>query len=88
VNVDGSTGRCSCGFDGNYWCEPDWNSSEFDRYWSYVDEGFLDYETYMEWSAHHMYYIYMRTGPMDCMGIFEEMQYFEEVLVGGMAGVV
>jgi hypothetical protein len=79
VYIDGTVGRCSCGFDGNFWCEPNWNSKLFDMYWRYDERGFIDYETYTIWSAHYMYYIYMHTGP-ECMDVLEEISELKDIV--------
>ena len=75
---NGELGKCSCGFDGNFWCEPDMHSDVFDKFWDFVgDTGLIDYDVYTAWMGVMKYYIYLNTSPDCVMHNLEELKWLK-----------
>mmetsp|Transcript_21942 Transcript_21942/g.40052 ORF Transcript_21942/g.40052 Transcript_21942/m.40052 type:complete len:227 (+) Transcript_21942:140-820(+) len=55
---DGTQGECTCGYNRESYCQPDYSTSIFDGYWSQCDEndGYIDARTKVVWDWAYEYY--------------------------------
>lgn len=81
VMLNGEVGSCSCGLDGNKYCNVGMHSEEFDAYWKLCEElgDKIDEDTAKLWYWYSLLYVQVKTNP-DCSDdVLSDLANIEEL---------